>query len=151
MAFIRSSRSPLLSLFFAVLLTFFASGCSVFLAAKQPDYKNLAVLDVGSSRSNVVAELGAPVLSEQRDGQKVDIFAFRRGYSKGNKVGRALFHGTADVFTLGLWEVVGTPTEVIANGKDMKMEVFYDAQEKVRKVNYLTKKKEPSGETVKND
>ena len=116
------------------------AGCSVFMATKQPDYKDLSVLDVGGDRSNVVAELGAPVLAEEREGKKVDVFVFKQGYSKGNKVGRALFHGVADVFSLGLWEVIGTPTEAIANGREMKAEVFYDQNNKVEKVNYLQAK-----------
>ena len=116
------------------------AGCSVFMATNQPDYKDLSVLDVGVDRSNVVAELGAPVLAEEREGKKVDVFVFKQGYSKGNKVGRALFHGVADVFSLGLWEVIGTPTEAIANGREMKAEVFYDQNNKVEKVNYLQAK-----------
>ena len=34
-----------------------------------------------------------------------------QGYRKGVKVARAIGHGAADVMTLGLWEVVGRPTE----------------------------------------
>jgi hypothetical protein len=55
-------------------------------------------------------------------------------FSKGAKTGRAFFHGAADVFTLGLWEVVGTPTEAAFNGKKMAFEVTYDASDKVEKV-----------------
>ena len=54
------------------------AGCSVFMATKQPDYKDLSVLDVGGDRSNVVAELGAPVLAEEREGKKVDVFVFKQ-------------------------------------------------------------------------
>ncbi len=117
------------------------SGCSVVMATKQPGYKDLSVLDSGHRRADVVAELGTPLLTEEKDGKKVDIFAFTQGYSKGNKVGRAVFHGVADVFSFGLWEVVGTPTEAIANGKEMKVEVTYDQDDKVEKVNYLQSKK----------
>ena len=118
----------------------FLNGCSVFMAAKQPGYKNLSVLTVGNRRADVVAELGAPVLSEEKDGKKKDVIVFRQGYSKGNKTSRALFHGVADIFSLGLWEIIGTPTEIIADGRDVRVEVFYDANENVEKVNYLQAK-----------
>ena len=115
------------------------SGCSVFMAARQPDYKDLKVLDRGAPRSRVIAELGAPILTEERDGRKVDIFSFKQGYGKGNKVARTLFHAAADVWTLGLWEVVGTPVETIASGKKMKIEVTYDENDRVEKMDYIDK------------
>ena len=115
----------------------FSSGCSVFMAAKQPPKRNLDVLNQGTVRGEVLAELGAPLVTEQKDGKKVDIFKFRQGYTKGVKVSRALFHGVADVFSLGLWEVVGTPTEMIADGKEMKIEVMYDKDDHVEQVNIL--------------
>ena len=34
-----------------------------------------------------------------KNGEKVEIFAFNRGYSAGAKTGRAMFHGVADVLT----------------------------------------------------
>ena len=37
-------------------------------------------------------------------------------------------HGTADVFSLGLWEVFSTPTEAYFSGSDMKLEVAYEQQ-----------------------
>lgn len=115
-------------------------GCSVFMAAKQPPKKNLNVFEKGTSRTDVLAELGAPVVTEQKDGKKVDLFKFRQGYTKGVKVSRAVFHGVADVFTLGLWEVVGTPTEMIADGKEMKVEVQYDKDDKVEQTTMLEPK-----------
>ena len=115
------------------------SGCAVFMAAKQPPKKDLAVLGVGSPRSLVLAELGQPVSTETRDGKRVDVFSFTQGYSKPAKAGRALFHGAADIFTLGLWEVVGTPTEMVFDGKKMSFEVMYDADDRVENVADLSK------------
>ena len=40
-----------------------------------------------------------------------------------------------------MWEVIGTPTEMIASGKDVKVEVVYDADDKVDQVTYLSLKK----------
>ena len=124
----------------AVFVLVSLSGCSVFMAAKQPGKKDMSVLDVGRPRAEVIAELGSPQWSEEKDGARKDIFTFVQGYNTATKTGRALFHGAADVFTFGLWEVVGTPTEAIFNGKTMKVEVVYDATDHVKEVNYLNQK-----------
>ncbi len=110
------------------------AGCAVWMAAKQPPKKDLSVLLAGTPRSQLLAELGQPVTTETRDGKRVDVFVFTQGYSKPAKAGRALFHGAADVFTLGLWEVVGTPTEAVFNGTKMSYEVIYDENDQVDKV-----------------
>ena len=126
----------------AILLAgaLFSSGCSTVMAAKQPSAKNLDVLAVGSPRDVVIGELGSPVHTEVVEGKKSDIFKFVQGYSQANKTVRTIGHGVADVFTLGLWEVVGTPTEATFNGQDMSMKVIYDQGDKVEQVIYLKKK-----------
>jgi len=110
------------------------SGCAAVKATQQPDKKDLGVLGVGTPRSRVIAELGAPLWSEERDGATVDVFAFKQGYSKAVKASRALVHGAADVATGGLWEVVGIPAESLADGKNVKLEVTYDERRAVRSV-----------------
>ncbi len=121
---------------------FSQSGCAVFMAAKQPPKKDLSVLSVGAPRSLLLAELGQPVSTDTKDGKRVDLFSFTQGYSKGAKTGRALFHGAADVMTLGLWEVVGTPTEVVFSGKKMSFEVTYDAKDRVEKISDISKQEQ---------
>ena len=81
------------------------SGCSVFMAAKQPDYKNVDLFRVGTPRTQLLAEFGNPVSSDTKNGTKCDTFSFTQGYTGGAKAGRAFLHGVADVFTLGLWDV----------------------------------------------
>jgi outer membrane protein assembly factor BamE (lipoprotein component of BamABCDE complex) len=122
------------------LLLMDLAGCSVYMAAKQPSEKNLEVMSVGTPRNVVLAELGTPAATETRDGKKVDVFSFVQGYSKGSKTGRAVFHGVADVFTLGLWEVVGTPTEAIFDGTKVMYEITYDEGNRVEIVIALTEK-----------
>ncbi len=116
-------------------------GCSAVMAAKQPDKKDLSILKAGTPRSHVIAELGAPGWSGEKDGRRVDVFAFKQGYSKGTKAGRAFFHAAADFFTLGLWEVVGTPIESVASGTDVKVEVVYDENDRVKVVQVLGQEK----------
>jgi hypothetical protein len=121
----------------------FLEGCSVVMAVKQPDKKNADLFKVGTPRSILVAEFGAPVTSEVKEGKKCEIFTFMQGYSKGSKVARAAWHGVADVFTLGLWEVVGTPTELIFSGERTAYQVTYDDKDCVDSVVLLSKEKEP--------
>ena len=125
------------------LITALLTGCSVFMAAKQPPKKDLSVLSRGTPRARLLAELGQPVASETRDGKKVDVFSFTQGYSKPAKATRAVFHGVADVFTLGLWEVVGTPTEAVFDGTKTALEVTYDENNRVENVVNLQPQKEP--------
>lgn len=123
------------------LVTFGLTGCSVFMAARGPDKKDLRCLEAGTSRYKVLSELGQPVATERREDGSVDIFSFTQGHSKGAKAGRALVHGTADIFTFGLWEVIGTPTEAMLDGKKMAFQVHYDNNDRVIKVVNLHKKK----------
>ena len=92
----------------------------------------------GSSRNYVIAEFGAPVLSEYRDGTRVEIYTFQQGYSKWVKVGRAFGHGVADVASIGLWEVFGTPAEAYFNGKETTYEVTYGEDDLVKVISLLT-------------
>lgn len=111
-----------------------ASGCSVFMAAKQPDKKDTGLFQIGTPRVMLLAEFGMPAISEEREGKKYEIYKFTQGYSAGAKAGRALFHGAADVVTLGLWEIVGTPTEAVFSGDEMAYQVRYDENSKVDEV-----------------
>jgi hypothetical protein len=117
-----------------LLLAVSASGCSVAMAAHQPSRKDTDLLSPGVPRNLVLAELGAPVTSDIRDGKRVEVFSFVQGYRKGVRIGRTVGHATADVLTLGLWEVAGTPTEVVLDGTKVAYEVRFDANDKVEKV-----------------
>ena len=119
----------------------FLNSCSAFMAAKQPNKKDINLFKVGTPRSLLLAEFGLPISSETRpDGKKYEFFSFTQGYSTGAKAGRAVFHGVADVFTLGLWEVIGTPTEGTFDGTEMACQVRYDSDDKVDEVVLLKKK-----------
>lgn len=127
-------RKPFFRYITFFILCTFLSGCSVFMAAKQPDAKNLDLMKVGTPRAMLLAEFGMPTVSETREGHKYEIFKFVNGYSAGAKAGRAVFHGAADVVTLGLWEVVGTPTEGVFSGDEMAFQVRYDKNDRVDEV-----------------
>ncbi len=124
-----------------IILGFSVSGCSVFMAAHQPDYKDLSFLKVGVDRDTVLINLGVPAVTEKdKDGNEVDYFKFRQGYGMGNKTVRMLGHGVADVFSLGLWEVVGTPSEAICNGHDVAVKITFDSKNQAKDITYLKTK-----------
>ncbi|MEK6595315.1 MAG: hypothetical protein AABZ18_02235 [Pseudomonadota bacterium] len=104
------------------------------MAAKQPEKKDIGLFKVGVSRVTLISEFGPPVISEYKDDKKIEIFKFVQGYSTGAKAGRAFFHGAASVVTLGLWELVGTPTEITFNGDEMAYLVKYDENDLVDEV-----------------
>jgi hypothetical protein len=131
----REMRKACVALAALVLL----SACSVYMAAKQPDAKNVDLFKVGTPRAMLLAEFGLPTVAETRDGKKYEIYKFTNGYSTGAKAGRAVFHGAADVLTLGLWEVVGTPTEAVFSGDDTAYQVRYDDNDRVDEVVSLKK------------
>lgn len=110
------------------------------MAAKQPITKNIELFKIGTPRDELIAEFGAPYISEKNDGKQVEMFLFVQGYSKSVKTGRVILHSVADVMTLGLWEIVGIPTEMVFNGNKMAFHVSYDANDHVDEVNILRKK-----------
>jgi hypothetical protein len=121
----------------ALLVASVLCGCAAVKATQQPPKRNMTVLDRGSQRTHVIAELGAPVFSEKRGDETVDVFTFKQGYTKTTKAARALVHGAADVATFGLWEVVGLPAETIADGSDVQIEVHYDTEQTVDRVEII--------------
>lgn len=129
---ISLKRFILSALLFTLLIP--VSGCSVFMVAKQPEKKDIGLFKVGVSRITLISEFGPPVISEYKDDKKIEIFKFVQGYSTGTKAGRAFFHGAASVVTLGLWELVGTPTEITFNGDEMAYLVKYDENDLVDEV-----------------
>ncbi|MCK4386948.1 MAG: hypothetical protein KAV41_02615 [Candidatus Pacebacteria bacterium] len=130
---------------FLLVLAF--TGCSAMRASQQPDKKDLSVLDSGVSRDLVRAELGIPVSIGEDTTGNYDIFSFNEGYSKGNKSVRVIAHGAVSLLTCGLWEFIGLPIETSATGKEQKLKVYYDANNKVSKVINLAPKKEKKGKS----
>ena len=115
----------------AVLLN--VGGCASVRAAGGEDWKDLSVLDQGTERHAVIAELGTPVLTEQGEiGSTVDVFAFKQGDIALERAGRSLFYGVAAVGTLGLSEILANPAEgMIGEGKEIQVRVTYDAEDRV--------------------
>ena len=79
-----------------------------------------------------------PASSEEYEDGRKEIYTFIQGYSKGAKAGRAFLHGAADVVTLGLWEIVGTPVEGVYSGRKMTARVIFDSKDIVKSAEILS-------------
>ncbi|MBS0483987.1 MAG: hypothetical protein JSS06_02025 [Proteobacteria bacterium] len=113
------------------------SGCSVFMAAKQPEKRDIGLMKKGTARAVLISEFGAPAISEFRNDKRYEIFKFVQGYSTWAKAARAFAHGAADVVTLGLWELVGTPAEITFSGDEMAFQVSYDENDIADEVAFI--------------
>jgi len=107
------------------------------MAIEQPSKKNLSVLDAGTPRALVVAEFGRPFATRTVGKRRVEAYRFVQGYSRGNRAGRALIHGAADMATVGLWEVAAMPAEGYFSGEEIECEVLYDEQDRVHRWRYI--------------
>ena len=109
-------------------------------AAQQPTQKDLSVLDPGTSRDIVIIEFGAPAETKFEDGRRVDLYSFVQGYSRGTRTARVAGHATAEILTLGLWSLVGTPIEQNYNGTILGYKVYYTEDDFVERSELLVEK-----------
>jgi len=98
------------------------TGCSAVMAMTGKDTKSLNSIKVGQTRDIVTMNLGNPAKTYMTDTGRVDVFELQRGNDP--SIGRALGHVGLDLLTLGWWEVVGTPVELM-QGKSFELTVEY--------------------------
>lgn len=122
-----------------VIVGFLSQGCSVYLAASQPPKVDLdAFSQVGVPRDVIVAKLGTPTSSvKHENGARTDVYEFYKGSATGWKVGRAAFHAVADVFTLALWEIIGTPSEMVIRGDKLSARAEFDQNDFLKEFSVL--------------
>lgn len=112
-------------------LTLLLQGCSAVMAASGTKEANLSALNRGDSRSMVLAKVGQQPARVVNDGKSImEIYELERGNEP--STGRAVAHGVLTLGTLGLWEIVGTPLEVV-KGEKYFLTVYYDKNENLEK------------------
>ncbi len=130
-----TSASKTLVLSVSILLLGLCSmtsmGCSIGINLTQPARKNLGVFQPGTPRENIVAEIGEPAWSGERQNQKKEIFAFKPGRYVLDKAGRTFLYLIWDLGTLGFAEILTTPAEVATRSRVRQMEVIYDPDMRV--------------------
>ena len=114
-----------LRLKYIVLLLCVLSGCSVYMEATRPSPIDLGKFHPGDSRASVTDQLGAPVTSSTgAGGTSCDLYLlYITGYGYGGKVPLAVAEAAADVFTIGLAEIVLSPTESVTRNE--KKQVWF--------------------------
>ncbi len=130
-----ASPSKTLALFIGILLLGLCSltsmGCSIVMNLKQPARKNLSVFEPGTPRENIVAEIGEPTWSGERNSKKKEIYSFKPGRYVLDKAGRTFVYLVWDLGTLGIAEMFTTPAEVATRSRVRQMEVIYDPDMRV--------------------
>jgi hypothetical protein len=110
-------------------------GCSIYMRANRPVYRDVRVAQQGATRTMVVSQLGLPEQSTQKDGKRVDIYKLDpNAETHGTKVAMTSLHFIADAMTLGAWEIVGTPIELATKHDLVTYEITYSADDKVDSV-----------------
>ena len=122
-------RIPVLG---TLLIATALSACSTVMEANRPKPTDLNRFVVGEDRVNVISELGAPTATVPNGTSSCDIYKLVThgpgGVGKGAIVaGEAV----ADVFTLGLAEVVLTPTEAASKSGLHTVLFCYGSDQKV--------------------
>ncbi len=126
---IASSAQYVRSVFVALTCGATLSGCAANMAATGSDGPDLSVVSQEATRFNVERQLGSPEdLQQQANGDWVAVYDVEPR-TKPN-LARAAGHGTLDLFTFGLWEVVGGPLEV-AHARRVLVTARYDQSGKL--------------------
>ena len=113
------------------------SGCSVAMSASRSAAKgDLNLMQPGTERSIVENSFGPPDMTASLDNgktkviYKIDIDA----HSAEARNAAVAGHLVADVLTLGLWEVVGTPLELAAQDKMTSYIIIYNDKNVIESV-----------------
>lgn len=118
----------------ALLLASSMVACSVYMEATRPTPTDLNYFQVGMTRNQVLAKLGAPDTTlVQPDQTSCDFYKlYTRGYGAGGKIPIAVAEAAADFFTIGLAEVALTPTEGVTKNQKHPVQFCYKGQDLVR-------------------
>jgi hypothetical protein len=124
----------ILSICAVFLLGNYFTACSVYMEATRPTPVDLNDYQEGMMRDAVLERLGAPDnTAVESDGASCDFYKlYTHGYGAGGKIPIAVVEGAADVVTLGLAEIVLTPTEGVTKNEKHPVTFCYKAQKLAR-------------------
>jgi hypothetical protein len=111
-----------------LILAALVAGCSVGMAMyghSEPDLRNV---QVGHDRKDVESYLGKPEKTKEKNGKTIAVYKYQVGNEPAPA--RAGMHAILDVGTLGLWEFIGTPIELI-KGSTRRLTVIYGPDNRV--------------------
>ncbi|MBV9997202.1 MAG: hypothetical protein JO127_18515 [Caulobacteraceae bacterium] len=115
--------------------TVLLGACSTIMEAKRPDPVDITRFNVGENRMDVIARLGAPPSTVKDQDDSCDVYKlYTKGAHGASKGAVILGEATADVFTLGLAEVVTTPVEAASKSHQHTVLFCYGADDKVASI-----------------
>ena len=118
-------------------LALMASGCSVAMSAKKRGTSMTKVRE-SRTRASLLANDGVEIITAKKDEKGTLIYEDLMVEKPTGSSARAVGHGILDVFTLGIWEVVGTPVEGHMTKKESApIRVYYDENENITKIELL--------------
>jgi hypothetical protein len=131
-----------------LLMATAAQGCSIYKAATAPPSVPVDHVKAGSTRFEVMSVFGVPKSSDvAQSNERTDVYEFIDGNSEAAKL-RIIPYIGADLFTLGLAELVLWPIEIAAlQGSEGRAVVTYDQENRVKTM--LVTKKDGSPWTSK--
>lgn len=118
-----------------ILIAASLSSCSVIMAAKKSGTE-LQQIQSFRSRGQFISA-GANMITSERceNGDLIEVYQYKTATGS---IGRAFMHGLLDVWTLGIWEVIGTPMEGCLNEAEyFTIRVTYDQNEIATRVEIL--------------
>jgi len=107
-----------------IAICFMTSGCSVFMALSGEEDTNLSAIAIGQHRDIVILNLGQPDKTLADGIYRTDSFTISKGNSP--SIGRGITHAFLDIVSYGLWEIVGTPAELIGSGEKSSLVITYE-------------------------
>jgi len=119
-------------LFTLFLVLLFAQGCSANIAFKHPEKVDIEGLknSKGVDRAYIVSQCGIPISSyKNEDGGRTETYTFYEGSSGAGQ--RGVFHLILAIGTLGLWEIIAYPSELVARGDQLMAKAVYDADDRL--------------------
>ncbi len=107
------------SLAYLISMAAFVGACSPVLEVTRPTPTDLSQFQTGDARDSIIERLGPPLATNvQSDGESCDSYQlYTKGYGAVGKVPIAVAEAAADVFTIGLAEVVMTPAEGVTRNE----------------------------------
>jgi outer membrane protein assembly factor BamE (lipoprotein component of BamABCDE complex) len=140
------SRHPNAMVFLMLALV---SGCSLYFENKRPDYTDVTKVQKGTPRYDVTAALGKPIESYKNEGKDIDVFqADPNGRYAGTKTAVTTFNTVADIFTIGMWEAVATPAEMLTKHKLTTYVVTYAPDQTVESIEAVAAPPKPGEQTA---
>ncbi len=128
------------------------SSCAVGMAASGKKNMDTTILFPGAPRAAVISKLGPPETSTvDEEGNYVESYLIVKGNEP--SAGRAILHSTLDDMTLGLWEIIGTPIELIAGSESYtRATIYYDSDLKIRDIQFVEVEtnEDPTGQIESN-